>query len=123
MGGKTAVRHATPDDKVEIGFLEGVLRRLPGDVLTLQALGDLYTRTGLLREGLEVDQALCQCCPGDPVVWYNLACSRALMGETEAAIEALCRAVSLGYDDFAWMRRDKDLATLHDDARFKELMS
>lgn len=123
MGGKPAVRRATPEEKVEIGFLEGVLKRLPGDVRTLQALGDLYTRTGCFREGLNVDLTLAQCRPDDPLVWYNLACSRALLGEKEASIGALRRAITLGYDDFAWMRRDKDLAVLHEDARFMELMA
>lgn len=109
------------DDRVELGFLEGVRRRLPGDLATARALADLYTRVGRFQEGLAIDLDLCRKCPEDPMVWYNLACSEALCGHAEAALNALDRAIALGYVDRIWMRRDPDLASLHHLEKFRRL--
>ena len=41
---------------IEIGFLEGVVRRDPGYLDALQILGDNYTRRGRFNDGLKVDE-------------------------------------------------------------------
>lgn len=106
----------------ELEFLEQIARRLPEDTAVLRALADLYTRTGDYAEGLRIDRRLSHVCPDDPMVWYNLGCSLALTERKEDALEALSRALELGYDDYEWMKKDGDLTVLHGDPRFESML-
>ncbi len=109
-------------DLVELGFFESLAARLPSDEAVLKALGDLYTRVGRYEDGLAIDRRLAELCPEDALVWYNLGCSLALLNQREAAMQALKRAVELGYDDVAWMSRDADLKSLREEHGFKTLL-
>lgn len=115
-------RRLTREQCVELALLEAVLRRCPDDALTLSALGDLQTAGGLFAEGLETDRRLADLRPGEPLVWYNLACSLALCDRHEEALDVLARAVELGYNDAGWMREDEDLVSLRADPRFSEIL-
>lgn len=53
---------------------------------------------------------------------YNLACAHALLGETEAALDALQRAVAAGFEDLSGLRSDPDLDALRGEARFHALL-
>lgn len=53
---------------------------------------------------------------------YNAACSYALAGNTEQALEHLSRAIEAGFDDDAYLRSDPDLASLHANERFTALL-
>lgn len=108
---------------VELQFLEKIAKRLPEDIEVLQALADLYTKTGSFEEGLKIDLMLSQQLPGDDLVWYNLGCSYALTNHCDEAFEALTKAVELGYGDYDWMKSDPDLKSLHRDPRFESLLS
>ena len=56
--------------------------------------------------------------PGEGVHLYNLACAKAQLGEKDAALDHLLRAVELE-DRFAeYAQGDEDLAPLRDDPRF-----
>jgi tetratricopeptide (TPR) repeat protein len=112
-----------PHDVVELQFLQKVAKRLPGDVEVLQALADLYTKTGQYDKGLDIDVQLSQRLPNDDMVWYNLGCSFALTNQSDEAFEALTKAVELGYGDYDWMKTDPDLNNLHRDPRFESLLS
>ena len=48
--------------------------------------------------------------------WYNLACYRALVGEHDAALEALDRAVDEGWHDIGMTRDDEDLVSIRGEA-------
>ncbi len=108
---------------VELSFLEKVSERLPEDIEILQALADLYTKTGKYQEGLNIDEKLSHQLPNDDLVWYNLGCSYSLTNQADAAFEALTKAVELGYSDYDWMKTDPDLNSLHVDPRFESLLS
>jgi tetratricopeptide (TPR) repeat protein len=110
-------------DAVELAFLQKVSERLPEDVEILQALADLYTKTGKYQEGLEIDLKLSHQLPNDDLVWYNLGCSFSLTNHPDDAFEALTKAVELGYGDYDWMKTDPDLNNLHADPRFESLLS
>ena len=110
------------ENKQELDFLQAIARRLPEDIDVLRALADLYTRTGAYTEGLHADERLSRLCAEDPVVWYNLACSLALLDRADDAFDALNRAVELGYNDYEWMKKDPDLVALHGDARFESFL-
>jgi len=106
----------------EIAFYEGILERNPNSVDVLMALGNNYTRSGLYEKGLAIDRRLCGLRANDPGVHYNLACSYALLGDVDRAIETLGRAVVLGYRDFAHLQRDPDLEVVRGDPRYLALL-
>ncbi len=58
----------------------------------------------------------------NPDTLYNLACSFALLGENDRALECLERANLRGMSIAEWAENDSDLASLHEDSRFQELM-
>lgn len=53
---------------------------------------------------------------------YNAACGYALAGDKEKALDALGKAVDMGFDKAGDMRADADLASIRDDKRFKEVV-
>ncbi len=53
---------------------------------------------------------------------YNVAASRALLGDVEGAITYLERAVALGFSDPELMRTDSDFASVRQHARFASLI-
>ena len=108
---------------VELKFLEKVSERLPDDIEVLQALAELYTKTGAYEKGLQIDLRLSQLVIDDELVWYNLGCSYALTALPDEAFEALNRAIELGYDDYDWMKTDSDLTNLYTDPRFESLLN
>ncbi len=97
---------------IEIGFLEGLIRRDPGYIDALQILGDDYTKRGKFTLGLRIDQRLAVLRPNDSLVHYNLACSYCLTGQQDEAALALEEALANGYRDFKWMSEDPDLEDL-----------
>lgn len=106
----------------ELGFFEQVRKRMPSDVRVVSILAHLYTQTGRIDEGLKMDRKLARLQPDDPTTHYNLACSLALKGRKADAVKALRTAITLGYEDFPWMRHDPDLVGLEDYAPFQALV-
>ena len=105
----------------KIKFIEGLVRRDPNYVDALQILGDHYTQRGRISEGLKVDERLASLELGNPLVFYNLACSYSLAGELDHAAIALEKALQLGYRDFNWLAKDPDLKPLRAHAVFDDL--
>lgn len=122
LNSQTAMsRRQLRDLEIEIGFLEGVVRRAPDYVEALQILGDDYTRRGNFSGGLWVDQQLARLRPDDPTVHYNLACSYSILEQIPRAITSLLRAIDLGYRDFRWLDQDPDLEKLRQHTLFKKV--
>ena len=118
---KKLTRHEQRDLDIEIGFLEGVVKRDAQYVEALQILGDDYTRRGRYRDGLSVDERLAQIRPEDSLVLYNLACSYSLTDQVGEALLALERALSLGYRDFKWLAEDPDLRNVRRHPLFQKI--
>jgi len=118
---KKVSREEARDLDVQIGFIEGLVRRDPGYVDALQLLGDNYTRRGRYTEGLEVDERLARLEPRNPLVLYNLACSYSLTDQFESAVETLRKAIDCGYRDFNWLRRDPDLRKFRKHALYAQI--
>jgi tetratricopeptide (TPR) repeat protein len=106
---------------IEISFIEGVVNRDPNYVEALQILGDDYTRRGKFIEGLRIDEHLAKLKPEDSLVQYNLACSYSLTDRVELALEALERALNLGYRDFKWLAEDPDLEKLREHPHYRKI--
>ncbi len=114
---------AGDDERFEIEFMEEVLSRDPCNEDALMLQGHTYTRRGDYEKGLAMDRRLVRLRPADPIVYYNLACSHALLRQLDDAFAALDRAAALGYRDVEHMAKDPDLANLRKDARFRRFMS
>lgn len=106
---------------VQIGFIEGIVRRDPGYVDALQILGDHYTKRGRFVEGLQVDERLAKLDPHNALVFYNLACSYSLTDQFDQAVAALKKSFSLGYRDFKWLAKDPDLRKLRKQLAYQEI--
>lgn len=102
-------------------FLEVEVERHPENLAALGELGELYTKTARYEKGLEVDRKLVALRPADPTTHYNLACSLALLGAAEEALDALDRAVALGYADLEHLLADEDLLSLRETVRFRAI--
>jgi len=103
-------------------FLEVEISRHPDNVEALAELGQVYTNRGEWEAGLQVDLRLVELVPQSSTAYYNLACSYALLGRNQEAIDSLEQAVKLGYDDGDFMLQDEDLASLREEQRFRALL-
>jgi tetratricopeptide (TPR) repeat protein len=120
---KRLTRKEARELDVKLSFVEGLVRRDPQYVEALQMLGDLYTRRGKYDHSLQVDLQLSRLQPGDPLAFYNLACSHSLNGELDQAVAALEKALTLGYRDFNWLARDPDLQALRQHPLYRPIES
>lgn len=106
----------------EMSFFEKLVAEDPDFINALIPLAELYTRKGFHEKALELDLRISKLRPEDDIAHYNLACSLALAGRKEEALEALRQAIQLGYVDFEHMKKDPDLKTLRDDPRFRAFL-
>lgn len=106
----------------EIEFFEQILSRDANYVDVLINLGDLFSQKGCFRRALQVDLRLAQLRPLHPTVFYNLACSHAVVGQLPEALSALDRAAELGYDDLDHLLTDPDLAGLRSHPGFQRVL-
>jgi Flp pilus assembly protein TadD len=107
--------------RFQIAIYEEVLRQVPGDTEALRVLAHAYTAVGRMDDGLAADRRLVDLLPKDPRVRYNLACSCALVGRVDEALDALAQACELGFDDLTLLQRDRDLDRLRADPRYQEI--
>ena len=118
-----AKRLSKKDAEFEIEFYNGLIAKNPNFAEPLIALGELYTRAGMYKEGLAVDEQLSRLKPDDPIVLYNLACSYSLLKNVDKAYRAFKKAINCGYSDFNHLEQDDDLLNLRNDRRFKQYLS
>ena len=109
--------------KFEIEFYENILKERPDFVEALKALAELYTKSGRYLDGLKLDQQLIRLLPDDAIVYYNIACSYSLLADIDKSLDAIKKAVELGYNDFNYMHTDPDLENLRKDRRFTQAIS
>jgi tetratricopeptide (TPR) repeat protein len=119
-----AVARSTEQTQLEfeLNFFANILRQHPNYVDVLRVMGNLLTLKGRFLEGLTIDKRLVQLRPKDSLAHYNLACSYALLKKPDHALQTLRRAVELGYRDFRYMREDRDLDSVRQDPRFRQLL-
>ena len=108
---------------IEIGFLEGVVRRDPAYIDALQILGDNYTRRGRFEDGLKVDEQLVRLRPADALVHYNLACYWSLAGNVKLAVAYLSQAFDLEPEYRDLVTREADFDPIRNHPHFLALTS
>jgi tetratricopeptide (TPR) repeat protein len=106
----------------ELEFLGRILERAPFFVEALRVHADNLAARGHYTRALQIDRRLVRLVPEDAIVWYNLACSFAVLGMIEPAFSALQKSLELGYRATVRLRRDPDLKLLRRDPRFARLL-
>jgi len=89
---------------------------LRGQFISAIADGDTDAMESACRAGAEL-------LPDDPTWKYNLACSLARAGKNTEALDALERAIRLGFRDTVAIGNDKDLKPLAGERRFEDLLA
>jgi tetratricopeptide (TPR) repeat protein len=107
----------------EIAFFERLVAQNPDFVDALIPLAQAYTEAREYKKGLLIDKKLSRLSPFNPTVFYNLACSYALLNMADDAFKALFKAIKLGYKDVTHLLRDPDLESIRTDERFSRLVA
>lgn len=107
----------------EIEFFGRVLQRNPDQVDALRRQAELFATRGDYQQALNLDRRLVKLLPGCCLVRYNLACSLAMSGNTDEAVQTLQAAIERGYCDFAHMESDADLEPLRDHPGYVSLLA
>ena len=99
----------------------------PGEPFVAQGWDDVVVgfgeaEAGRIDEGRAVMREVAARWPDGWGPTYNLACFEARFGDADAAFDHLRRAVEMSEDARALARDDSDLARLHDDPRWPELV-
>ncbi len=110
------------DIDFQIRFFEDLIQDDQDFIDALIPLADAYTKKGWFEKGLRLDERLAGLKPSDPFVQYNLSCSYALLNQGQKALDALKKALDLGYEDLDWMEEDPDLAGLRQEEGYKRLI-
>ena len=82
---------------------------------TLERLGRREEAVEEMRRGVEIN-------PNDLIIIYNAACFYALLGDKEASIQHLKRAVDNGFRNFEYIKHDPDLYCLKEEPDFISLL-
>ena len=95
----------------------------PDDVRALYCAGGNMVRSGRGRTRARARGACPAARAGDFGVLYNSACTYAIAGDADRALELLDRAVRTGGGYRSWIEHDSDLDPLQRDPRFQAILA
>jgi len=105
--------------------LENVKRALelfPEDTRALYMGAAAAISLGDEKLGLEWAERISSAHPQETMTLYGVACSYALLGRTEKALDCMEEAVQFGTIQKKWLEHDPDLRSIRDHPRFKALL-
>jgi len=105
----------------EMKVLEHQLELVPEDVRARVLLASDYAYLGREEDATRHLQMAVTLRPNDPMVLYNAACTYGVLGRKMETLEMLRRAKESGYANLDWIRKDPDLACVHETPEFKTL--
>jgi adenylate cyclase len=112
-------------ERLRSQFLQAVERQLelvPEDVRARTMLANMYATAGREADAVREIQIAVALRPKDSNVLYNSACSYALLGRKADALALLRKIRELGFPLWDWAGRDPDLASLHDDPEYQQII-
>ncbi len=101
--------------------LETQIREVPEDARARILLSNQYASEGRIDDAVREANFAMVLRPTDSHVHYNAACTFCIMNKKAEAMDALAKAWRAGFHDSEWVRRDPDLALLHDLPEFDKL--
>ncbi len=101
--------------------LEGHLKAVPEDARARMILAGSYAALGQADAAAREISLAITLRPNDGLVQYNAACGFCQLERKSDAMVALKKAWDSGFRSSDWVRRDPDLAILHDDPEFEKL--
>jgi len=106
-----------------INALEQQIDLVPEDVRARILLAGSYAHFGNKNDAAQQLEKAVAMRPNDPNTLYNAACTYGLLDMKPEALAMLKRAAETGFSDMEWISRDPDLASLHGDAEFEQLIA
>jgi tetratricopeptide (TPR) repeat protein len=86
-------------------------------------LSAAYLRNNNFKLALKTLNTLESINPNDPLLHYNFSCYYALLGNISKSIDSLKKAIANGFKNHQLLETDPDLANLHQNPQFNELLS
>ncbi len=101
--------------------LESMVAKDPDRPLAWQALGMCYHSMKNWEKAIATHSRAAEFEEVRTVSLYNLACAKAMSGDTQGAIEALNKAVEAGFSDAGQLELDTDFASVREDDGFRAI--
>jgi adenylate cyclase len=113
-------------DQILTKFVDEILPRHlqahPKDARARNSYGTELTHAGRPVQGRAEIQKVLEQSPDDPLILYATACYEAMFGEKRVALDLLQRALTAGYLNFEYIRRDPDLKNLRNEPEYQALV-
>ncbi len=116
------IEHSNKLRRRLIQALELQIDLIPEDVRARILLASAYAYFGNKNDAIQQLEKAVAMRPNDPNTLYNAACAYGLLDMKAEALAMLKRAAETGFSDLEWISRDSDLASLHGDPAFEQLI-
>lgn len=102
---------------------EAITKKEPQNFLAWNRLGTTYHSSGKYDKAAAAWEQAVALNANANLVKYNLACAYARLNQTDKAVVVLKQIAPLGFFQPEQISADADFASLHDDPRFKEILT
>jgi CHAT domain-containing protein/tetratricopeptide (TPR) repeat protein len=115
------------DSASAIHILEDMLVRWPDDLTVIEDLGITYINIPSdrpeFRQSLKYLETSVSRYSQNSIVYYNLSCVYSALGRNNDAVQALQKAIDLGYTDLEYIKTDTDMENLRKSDWWKHVES
>ncbi len=105
-----------------IEFYPRFLSQHPDDARAHILYATDLAQVGKIEEAKEEGKKAFELSPNDSVMLYNVACLYSRLDDKVSAIEYLKNALSAGYSNYEWIKRDSDFDNIRNEQGYIELM-
>ncbi len=108
--------------RTAIKFFPDFLLRYPEDARARMFFAMNLSSVGKIEEAKSEAAKAIELSPGDTVMLYNAACFYASLGEKKLAVDTLKNAITSGWQDYGWIKRDPDFESIRNEPEYIEMM-